>query len=147
MSTPAAVLNTVVVEREMPHSAENIWRALTESGLIAQWLMANDFKAAVGHRFNFRMAPIANWNGITDCEVLLIEPPRKLAYTWSASGQETANGLKTTVTWLLTPTHGGTLVRMEQAGFRPQDSANQQGAKYGWQKFLGGLERVAGEIK
>jgi uncharacterized protein YndB with AHSA1/START domain len=147
MNTTAGALNTVVVEREIPQTPEKIWRALTESGLIAQWLMANDFQPTVGHRFNFHMAPIANWNGITDCEVLIIEPPRKLAYTWGASGQEAANGLKTTVTWLLTPTPGGTLVRMEQAGFRPQDSANQQGAKYGWQKFLGGLERVAGEMK
>jgi uncharacterized protein YndB with AHSA1/START domain len=147
MNTTAAALNAVVIEREMPHPPEKIWRALTDSGLMAQWLMANDFKAAVGHRFNFRMAPMANWNGITDCEVLLIEPPRKLAYSWGASGQEAANGLKTTVTWLLTPTQSGTLVRMEQAGFQPQDAANQQGAKYGWQKFIGGLERVVGELQ
>jgi hypothetical protein len=43
----------------------------------------------------------------------------------------------------LTPTKVGVLVRMEQSGFRPEDEANYQGANYGWQRFIGGLERVA----
>ena len=52
------------------------------------------------------------------------------------------NGLKTVVSWTLTPTKGGTLVRMEQSGFRLEEEANYQGATYGWQRFFGGLERV-----
>ena len=56
--------------------------------------------------------------------------------------EEAAKGLKTVVTWTLTPTKGGVLVRMEQSGFRPEDEANYQGANYGWQRFVGGLERV-----
>jgi len=32
---------------------------------------------------------------------------------------------------------------MEQAGFRPEDARNYEGANYGRQKFIGGLERVA----
>ena len=56
---------------------------------------------------------------------------------------EAAGGLKTVVTWTLTPTKGGVLARLEQSGFRPEDEANYQGANYGWQRFLGGLERVA----
>jgi hypothetical protein len=38
---------------------------------------------------------------------------------------------------------GGTHVRVEQSGFRPEDTANYQGANYGWQKYFAGLERVA----
>ncbi len=64
-------------------------------------------------------------------------------YSWNASGEEAAGGLKTVVTWTLTPVKGGVLVRMEQSGFRPEDEANYQGATYGWQRFIGGLERVA----
>jgi len=41
---------------------------------------------------------------------------------------------------------GGTQVRMEQSGFRPEDEANYQGASYGWQRYIGGLERVAAEL-
>ena len=82
------------------------------------------------------------WNGVTDCEVLIVEPNERLAYSWNASGAEAANGLKTVVTWTLTPTKGGTLVRMEQSGFRPEDERFYQGASYGWQKMMAGLERV-----
>jgi uncharacterized protein YndB with AHSA1/START domain len=127
----------VVIERVMPHPPEKIWRALTQGALLGEWLMANDFQAIVGHRFNFRTEPMPHWNGIVDCEVLEIEPFTRLAYTWNASG-----GLKTVVTWTLTPTAGGTLVRMEQSGFRPDETANYQGAQYGWQRFVAGLERV-----
>jgi hypothetical protein len=41
---------------------------------------------------------------------------------------------------------GGTRLRMEQSGFRLQDEGNYQGANYGWQKYLAGLERVAARL-
>jgi uncharacterized protein YndB with AHSA1/START domain len=108
--------------------------------------MKNDFRPVVGHRFNFRATPMPHWNGVTDCQVLVVEPNRRLSYSWNASGEEAAGGLKTVVTWTLTPTRGGTFVRMEQSGFRPEDEANYQGANYGWQRFVGGLERVAAAL-
>lgn len=141
MTKPAAT-RSLVVEREMPHPPEKIWRALTQSPLIEGWLMKNDFQPVVGHRFNLRATPGPHWNGVTDCEVLVVEPNARLSYSWNASGEEAAGGLKTVVTWTLTPTKGGTHVRMEQSGFRAEEEANYKGASYGWQRFLGGLERV-----
>jgi len=82
------------------------------------------------------------WNGVTDCEVLVVEPCERLAYSWNSSGAEAANGIRTVVTWTLTPTTGGTNVRMEQSGFRPQDESFYRGAGYGWQRFIAGLERI-----
>ena len=140
--TDPAVPRSVVVEREMPHPPEKIWRALTQGALIEAWLMKNDFQPVVGHRFNFRAAPLPHWNGVVDCQVLTVEPHKRLSYSWNASGDEAAGGLKTVVTWTLTPVKGGTLVRMEQSGFRPDEEANYQGASYGWQRYVGGLERV-----
>ncbi len=61
----AAETLSVVIERELPHPPEKIWRALTQPQLIAEWLMQNDFAPAVGHRFRFR----ADW-GAVDCEVV-----------------------------------------------------------------------------
>ena len=83
-----------------------------------------------------------HWNGVTDCEVLIAQPNELLSYSWNASGDEAVRGLKTVVTWTLTPTKSGVLLRMEQSGFRPEDEQNFQGAKYGWQRFIGGRERV-----
>ena len=106
--------------------------------------MKNDFQPVVGHRFNFRATPMPHWNGVIDCEVLVVEPNKRLSYTWNALGDEAATGLKTVVTWTLRPVEGGVLVRMEQSGFRPEEEANYRARAYGWQRFVGGLERVAG---
>ena len=140
MNRPAT--RSLVVEREMPHPPEKVWRALTQGPLIDEWLMKSDFQPVVGHKFTFRAEPMPHWNGVTDCEVLEVEPPARLSYTWNASGAEAANGLKTVVTWTLTPTQGGTHLRMEQSGFRPEEEGNYQGANYGWQRFIANLERV-----
>ena len=36
------------------HPAETIWEYLTNSELLSQWLMKNDFKPVVGQKFMFR---------------------------------------------------------------------------------------------
>jgi len=137
-----AATRSIVIEKEMPHPPEKIWRALTQGPLIKEWLMENDFQPVVGHKFNFRAKPMPHWNGVTDCEVLVVEPNKRLSYSWNSSGEEAAKGLKTVVVWTLTPTKNGTLVRLEQSGFRPEQESNYQGATYGWQRFIGGLEKV-----
>jgi uncharacterized protein YndB with AHSA1/START domain len=131
-----AATRSLVIERQLPHAPEKIWRALTQGALIKEWLMDNDFQPVVGHRFNFRSTPMPNWNGIIGSEVLVVEPNKKLSYSWGSMG------LESVVVWTLTPTGSGTLLRMEQSGFGPDQEANYQGASYGWKKFIGGLERV-----
>lgn len=137
----ATKTRALVIEREMPHPPEKIWRALTQGSLIKEWLMDNDFLAEVGHKFSFRSTPVANWNGIIDSQVLLLEPNKKLSYTWASLG------LESTVVWTLTATQSGTLVRIEQSGFRSDQDAAYKGATYGWTKFIGGLERVVAGLE
>ena len=134
--TDIATTRTLVIEREMPYPPEKIWRALTQSSLMEEWLMKNDFQPEVGHRFTFRATPVPKWNGVIDCEVLVVEPHSRLSYSWGSLG------MGSVVTFTLTPTESGTHLRMEQSGFRPDQEANYKGANYGWQKFLGNLERV-----
>jgi uncharacterized protein YndB with AHSA1/START domain len=134
--TDTAATRTLVIEREMKHPPEKIWRALTEGRLIEEWLLTNDFEPVVGHRFSFRREPVGNWNGVIESEVLVVEPHTRLAYSWGTLG------VASVVTWTLTPTEGGTHLRMEQTGFGPDQDANYKGANYGWQKFIGNLERV-----
>ena len=131
MTDIASETRSVVIERELAHPPEKIWRALTQPHLIEEWLMKSDFKPAVDHRFNFR----ADW-GSVDCRVLEIEPHRTLSYSWAAYG------LESVVTWTLTPTGAGTQLRMEQSGFRPDQEQAYQGAQYGWRQFLTKLEQV-----
>lgn len=136
----AVNLRSIIVERDMAHPAEQIWRALTQSTLIEEWLMKNDFQPVVGHSFNFRAQPVMGWNGVTDCEVLECVPYQRLVYTWNASGEQAHDGLKSIVTWTLTPHNGGTRVRMEQSGFRPQDDSGYRGMGGGWPRILERLE-------
>jgi uncharacterized protein YndB with AHSA1/START domain len=122
---------TVTVERELPFPPAKIWRALTQPHLIAEWLMQNDFALAIDHRFTLR----GDW-GSVECRVIEIETDKTLAYTWGAMG------LESTVTLTLTPTTTGTHLRMDQTGFKPDQPQAFNGAKFGWQKFLGQLEQV-----
>ena len=135
MTNPAST-RSLIIEREMPHPPEKIWRALTKSSLIEEWLMKNDFQPVTGHKFNLRATPVPNWNGVVDCEVRVVEPHSRLSYSWASMR------LESVVTWTLTPTKGGTHVRMEQSGFGSEEDTYYKGASYGWQKFIGGLERV-----
>jgi len=102
----ATATHSIVIERMMPHPPEKIWRALTQGPLIEEWLMKNDFKPVVGHKFNLRSYPMPGWNGVTDCKVLIVELNKRLSYSWNASGDKAANGLKTIVTWTLTLARG-----------------------------------------
>ncbi len=135
MTKPNAT-DSVIVERDLPHPPEKVWRALTQPALIEEWLMKNDFEPVAGRHFKLS----ADW-GAVDCRVLAVEPDRTLSYTWAAYG------LESVVTWTLTPTAAGTHLRMEQSGFRPDQEQAYQGAQGGWPRFLGALENVVAKLE
>lgn len=136
---------SIVVERVIPHAPDKVWRALTTSQLIAEWLMDNDFVPEEGHRFTLRARPVPGWSGTTNCAVLKVEAPRLLSYAWG-DGTESDSGLKTVLTWTLTPEGAGTRVRMEHSGFRPEDARGYSGMATGWPRALERLERRVAEI-
>jgi uncharacterized protein YndB with AHSA1/START domain len=107
-------------------------------------MMNNDFEPVVGRKFQFQAEPKPNWKGVVDCEVLIVEPLHRLSYNWGVGGAQ--SGLQWVVTLTLTSAEGGTHLRMEQSGFGPDQQAAYQGANYGWQKFIGNLDRVAGGL-
>lgn len=132
MTDTAAKPLTVVVEREIAHPPEKIWRALTQPHLIEEWLMKSDFKPEVGHAFDLN----ADW-GTIHCQVLSVDQGKAVSYSWNAEG------LESTVHWTLTATAGGgTRLRMEQTGFRPDQPRFYGGAKVGWPRFFDNLEQV-----
>jgi uncharacterized protein YndB with AHSA1/START domain len=131
--------HSVVVEKTFAHSPAKVWRALTQSPLLAQWLLKNDFAPEAGRKFQFRNEPMPHWDGVIDCEVLMLEPLKKLSYSWKALG------LDSVVLWTLTPEGDGTHVRMEHSGFRSETDAAYKGATWGWQKFTSALEALLQE--
>ncbi len=138
MTVSGHEMRSVVVEREFPHPPEKLWRALTQPHLMAEWLMNNDFSLAVGHQFKLT----GDWGGVLDCEVLEITPQTSLSYSWDYVHEDPAYNLKSVVTFTLEPTATGTRLRMEQAGFRPDQKQAFGGAHAGWKQFLDKLEGV-----
>jgi uncharacterized protein YndB with AHSA1/START domain len=125
MADPRAIR----VDEFLAHPPARVWRALTDPDLLARWLMPNDFSPAVGHAFTFRTDPQPGFDGIVHCEVLALEPERRLSISWRGGP------LDTTVTWTLVPEGRGTRLFLVHDGFDPDDPAQQLTAKIlgqGW---------------
>ena len=106
-------MSKIVIETEYPYAPELVWDALTDSAALKQWLMDNDFVAQVGHRFQFRAKPNKHWRGVVDAEVLAVEPPTRLSYSWQGDEDKPA----TVVTWTLRRAGQGTHLTLEHTGF------------------------------
>ena len=132
---------TVTVERDFPHPPEKLWRALTQPHLIEEWLMKSDFAPAVGHRFQLR----GDW-GQVDCEILDVDPGRTLSYSWNHPHADPAFDLESVVTFTLEPAGAGTLLRVEQSGFRPEQKQAFGGAQGGWRIHLQNLEKAVAAL-
>ncbi|MGP4039740.1 SRPBCC family protein [Gracilibacillus sp. D59] len=116
-------------------SIEKVWHALTDSTMLAKWVMDNNFKPIVGYKFQFRTEPSKYWNGIVDSEVLVVEEPYRLSYTWATAGENT------TVTWTLKKEKNIIHLHLEHTGFQ-SESLSYNGAKYGWKKMASQLEKL-----
>ncbi len=145
----ATMQRAIIVERVMPHTPEKVWRVLTTSELISEWLMPNDFQPTVGHRFSFQSKPMGTWNGLVDCQVLECDPPRRLRYSWTGGSDDNAQygtRLISVVTWTLTPAEGGTRLRMEHDGFGPGNAFAYEAMSGGWARIAGKISELAGQL-
>ncbi len=109
--------NVLYKSRQYPHVPEVVWAALTEGEALAQWLMPNNFVPEAGRRFEFRVDPMMGFPGVVPCEVLEIEPPRRMVWSWGVPPRK--GGVKRPpmrIEWLLTPKDGGTLLELRQWG-------------------------------
>ena len=141
---------TKTIRREILISQprEQVWRALTDSTALAEWMFPNDFEPRVGHHFTFRVPPNpkVGFDGlVVQCEVLECEPPNentsgRLAFSWSAGGL-----VGTRVSFRLEPDGDGTRVFFEHSGFdvsQPWGDQAFRGAEFGWAKMLKQLPAV-----
>lgn len=125
--------DAIVQEFEYPHPIEAVWAAITDADAISQWLMVTDgFKPEVGAKFTLSQ-PGAAWGNV-EGEVLEVDEPNHIRYTWT-----NGPGFNTTVTLSLERTNGGTLLRLQHAGFDRVEGKEQfrGGAEWGWKLFLG----------
>jgi uncharacterized protein YndB with AHSA1/START domain len=92
-----------------------VWKALTDPAALRLWLMeVEGFEARVGCRFRFRAKPAPGFDGVIHCEVVDVEPPRRLSYTWASGAQRRR---PTVVTWELEPLGSTTRLTLRHQGF------------------------------
>ena len=127
---------TMTLTRDYPYPQDRVWRAISTGALMADWLLPNDFQPVPGHRFTFQGRAMPDWDGKIAGEVLAVDPPRHLSYTWVALG------VVTEVALTLEPTATGTRLTVAQSGFRPDQAQNFAGARYGWTQFLDQLSTL-----
>ncbi|MEP6677335.1 MAG: SRPBCC domain-containing protein [Ferruginibacter sp.] len=102
------------------HPPKDVWEYLTDSELMSQWLMPNDFEPILGYDFQFKIPPIPklDFDGIIYCKVLLIVPYKKLSYSWKSGPGQGKISVDSVVDWTLTPKDNGTELKLVHSGFR-----------------------------
>jgi uncharacterized protein YndB with AHSA1/START domain len=103
-----------------PHPPEIVWEFLTNSELLSQWLMKNNFQPIVGHEFTFTTKSKINpaFDGTIFCKVLEVTPHKRLSYSWKGGPGKGKITLDSVVTWTLTPQDNGTELHLEHKGFK-----------------------------
>ncbi|MEW6494711.1 MAG: SRPBCC domain-containing protein [Cyanobacteriota bacterium] len=106
-----------------PYSPERVWKAIANRRALAAWFMDNDFEPRLGHKFRFK--PEQSGEDTIYCEVIELDEPRCLSYTWRG------NFLcqPTIVTWRLLPVDGGTQLQLEHTGFESEVTQFSQPAR------------------
>lgn len=116
-------------------SINQVWEALTDSDTLAEWVMENNFKPIVGYKCQFRNKAI---DLIVDSEVLIVDKPHQLSYTWIGGP------IDTIVTWTLKQEGEITYLHLEQTGFEEKNYA-YHGAKNGWAFMVEELKKILRE--
>jgi uncharacterized protein YndB with AHSA1/START domain len=134
--TAPSQTDSISFEFDLQHAPEKVWRALTDPGLLAEWLLPvveRELELEPGAAFTFKTQPYPGWDGIVNCRILEAEAHRRLSYGWVVGNMD----LDTVVTFTLAPTPSGTRLSLVQSGFKPDQKQNFGGARHGW-KMMGG---------
>jgi uncharacterized protein YndB with AHSA1/START domain len=102
----------VECEELLPFPIEAVWTELTNAAAISDWLMVTtDFEPAVGCHFRMKTEDLSG-TGWVHAEVLEVEPPRRMVWSWSAGDGNSPS----TVTFELASEEGGTRLRLRHVG-------------------------------
>lgn len=113
-------MSQYTVVREYPYPIEEVWHVLTDPEYVARWTTTGQggrpegFEPVAGTRFQFVGKPTMGWAGIVYCEVVEVDAPRSLHFTWKGDAD---TDQVTDVRYLLEAIPGGTRFTWEHTGF------------------------------
>ncbi|MDJ0693802.1 SRPBCC domain-containing protein [Mastigocoleus sp. MO_188.B34] len=103
------MLKTLNLDVVYPHQPQRVWEVITDSRALAAWLMENNFEPKLGHRFQFKHTALPGTNVTIDCEVIELDEPKRISYTW----KDSLMCQPSIVTWTLEPVEDGTRLRLQ----------------------------------
>lgn len=109
------MLTNLNMEVFYPYPPQKVWQVLTNSRALAKWLMENDFEPHVGHKFKFQYPSVPGLSGIIECQVIEIDEPKRLSYTW----QDEMMSQPSIVSWTLELHNGGTRLKLQHQELSP----------------------------
>lgn len=113
-------MSEYAVEREYPYPVQEVWAVLTDPEQVAKWTTTGQggrpegFSPTPGTKFRFVGKPTMGWAGVVYCEVISVDAPHAMHYTWK--GDEESDDV-TDVTYLLEEVPGGTRFTWHHTGF------------------------------
>jgi uncharacterized protein YndB with AHSA1/START domain len=122
-----------------------VFRAWTDPGEVRQWFGPGDYSTPqveidlrVGGRYRFGMKPPQGEIFYLSGEFRIIEPPKRLVYTWTWEGEGQPNEMLVTVEFL--ERGGSTEVVLKHERFASQEQCSQH--EQGWTATLDKLPRL-----
>lgn len=125
----------IQIKRVYKHALEKIWTALTTKEALSEWLMeTKDFELELGKKFQFKTKPQGGFDGIIHCEILAIEQPNMISYSWQSKDMKNP----TIVIWHLKQlSKNETVVNLSHNGFEGFSGwVTKQILNFGWKKLL-----------
>lgn len=101
-----------------PYLPQQVWQVLTDRRSLSTWLMDNNFEPRLGCKFWFLKHSVPGLEKFIYCEVLEVNAPLRLTYTWQDSSMQPP----TTASWLLTSQTEGTQLCLEHSLTKPASS-------------------------
>lgn len=120
------ILRSIKIDADI----QKVWKAVSTAKGLSSWLMPSTIKAELGNCFTLKREPMGQWDGTIHCVVKELEPPYKLAFSWSG------NGLEHYITFKLKPNNGGTQFILIHSGWVEGTERIRETMYDGWGHIL-----------
>lgn len=125
-------MTEILIDVDVGHPPERVWRALTDRAVLSEWFMQTDLEPYQGHRFRLMPEGLLGFDGPLDGELVEVVEPRRLVMLWR--GEQ----MHSRVTWELVPLPEGCRLRLSHTGFiGVQGSLRRKELRRAYDRMLG----------